>query len=145
MKKLALIVLFVFAPLMTKAQIVVNSKFKPRSFNEYMAPYMMYKDAYNAATQKFESYFEKENIELAKYQNKEHYSPSLGLFYINKCIEINNRFEGNMCDRGYLYYRKGIWHLLNNEENEAKKILLQAWQEYKNEPARDLYNHIVTK
>lgn len=80
MKKLALIVLFVFAPLMIKVQIVVDSKSKPRSFYEYIAPYMMYKDAYNAATQKIESYFEKENIELAKYQNKEHYSPSLGLF-----------------------------------------------------------------
>lgn len=145
MKKLALIVLFVFASLVTKAQIVVDSRFKPFTYGEMVAPLREANRAYEMAEQKFESYFEKENIELAKYQNKKDYSPSLGLFYINKCIEINNRFEGNMCNRGYLYYRKGIWHLLNNEENEAKKILLHAWQEYKNEPARDLYNHIVTK
>ena len=145
MKKLALMVLFVFAPLVTKAQIVVGSRFKPFTYDEMVAPLREANRAYEMAEQQFVSYFEKESIELAKYQKKEHYSPSLGLFYINKCIEINNRFKGNIYDGGYLYYRKGIWHLLNKEEDEAKKILLYAWQKYKYEPAKDLYNDIVTK
>lgn len=145
MRKIVLL-LFVCAMSMTdQAQIVVSSKFKPRSFDEYVAPLTMYRDAYNAAVEQFNEYYEKEQIELAKFENQEQYSPSLGLFYIKKCIEINNRFNGAIFNGGSLYTLKGVWHLLNDERDEALHSFKYAWEKYKHEVAREWYNELITE
>lgn len=140
-----LLLFMALIPFSTQAQIVVGSTFKPRSFDEYSSPYMMYKKAYDEAIWKFGEYFEKEQIEFEKFKNGERYSPSLGLFYIKKCIDLNNQFNGVICDGGTLYFSKGIWHLINNEKNQALQCMKYAWEKYKNEKAKEVYNQLISE
>ena len=92
MKKLFLLS-FILLAMTSHAQYVIKPVFKARSFDEYVAPLMMYKQAYDQAVAQFEEYFvkaqnaiEKENYALAKT-------------YLNQCERINNRFEGNICSK----------------------------------------------
>lgn len=142
MKKIAFFILFAFVINVAKAQIVINSRFKPFTYDEMVAPLREANRAYEVAEQQFELYFEKSNIELEKYKNQQPYNASLGIYYIDKCLKINNRFNESMGDNGVLYYMKGVWYLIKNEKENAKKYLKYAWDKYKNETARVLMERI---
>lgn len=90
MKKLFLVVIALFSLTSLQAQFVINSTFQPMTYDEIVAPLRMYQQAYERALNRLDSYIDKyseamynENYRLAKY-------------YLENCVRLNNRFDGNL-------------------------------------------------
>lgn len=73
-----------------KAQLTVNSTFKPFSFEEMLIGPMLATQAFKAAEAKFEEYYVKANSE----KRKGNYD--MALFYLDRCSRLNAQFKGNL-------------------------------------------------
>ena len=110
----------------TYAQFVVNSTFKPLSYQEYTAPLRDYSAAFLRGEDQFESYLAKFNEQRINGGDK--FSiPSLALHYINKCIDLNKRFNGNFGDQGLLYYYQSLVYYDMGEDEEEQAALRSAY------------------
>lgn len=69
-----------------------SQTFQPFSFERYMAPVQAYSNAYNRAVDKFDRYIE------AFYDAIEREDYERGLYYLQRCKELNDRFDGNLCN-----------------------------------------------
>lgn len=89
--KLLCFIVFINIASSTSAQYIIENSFRPFSFQELLGPVETYNRAYNEASGKLETYFEKaqDAIEKGNY--------TLAKSYLNRCIELNNQFRGNLC------------------------------------------------
>lgn len=120
------------------SQLVVNSRFRPMTYGEMIAPLQSAQRAYEEAEERLHSYLDKSIDEMGKKPR----NSSLGLYYINKCIEINTRFKENIFNHGDLLYIKGVWHYLREENDIAKEVLKHAWKNYGNKESREMLTKI---
>ncbi|WP_279130882.1 tetratricopeptide repeat protein [Butyricimonas virosa] len=138
--KMVSILIILFAAIETKSQ--VTSKFRAMTFDERAKPLQMATEAYKVAEKDFEEYYTKAVTELAT--NKPNYK--LALFYYDKCIELNSRFNGTLFNWGKLLHQKGVCLNYTKDYIEANKCFAAAAQwhtrrkEYSNAIANyDLY------
>lgn len=90
MKKTILVAVALFSLTSLQAQFVINSTFQPMTYDEIVAPLRMYQQAYNEALNRLDSYIDK----YAEAMNEEKYRSAK--FYLERCIQLNNRFDGNL-------------------------------------------------
>ena len=76
-----------------KAQIIVNSRFRPFSLEEMLVLPMLNTQAFREAEAKFEEYYVKANSE----KRKGNYD--MALFYLDRCSRLNAQFNGNLCSQ----------------------------------------------
>ena len=86
-----LLILLLFVCVSSNAQYVVGNHYQPQSFEEMVAPFLMYNQAFERAVDQFNVYFSKaqESIEKGNF--------SLAKTYLNQCQQLNKRFNGNLC------------------------------------------------
>lgn len=90
MKKTILVAVALFSLTSLQAQFVINSTFQPMTYDEIVAPLRMYQQAYEEALNRLDSYIDK----YAEAMNEENYRSAK--FYLERCIQLNNRFDGNL-------------------------------------------------
>ncbi len=90
MKKIILF-LTLLSSIPSNAQYVIENTFKPLSFREMVAPYLIYKQAYEQAVEQIVNYFSKakECMEKGNF--------SLAKTYLCHCQQLNNRYNGEIC------------------------------------------------
>lgn len=76
-----------------KAQITVNSRFRPFSLEEMLVLPMLNTQAFREAEAKLEEYYVKANSE----KRKGNYD--MALFYLDRCSRLNAQFNGNLCSQ----------------------------------------------
>jgi TPR repeat protein len=72
---------------------VINSVYKAQTYDELAAPIREATRALNDAEDKLVTYYEKA---ISAIKNQDY---SLAKLYIDKCYELNRRFNGNLCSQ----------------------------------------------
>lgn len=93
MKRILSIIVFISIALSAKSQ-VSNAKFNPFTYEELLAPVMMYQEAYNNAVMQFVGYYN----EAQKQINAADANYEAANFYYNKCVDLNRRYRNALIE-----------------------------------------------
>lgn len=118
--KVAAVSILLFATVEAKSQTIINSKFKPISYDEMIRAVERADKAYKKAEEDLEEAYLKALNELddANYR--------MALFYFEKCSRINNRFEYNICDQKKLNsYISYVQQQIENQKEAKVSIRLK--------------------
>ena len=106
-------------------QELTAAPYETLPYRELTTPLRAYATAYMQDEDQFASYLAKFNEQRIKGGDK--FSiPSLALHYINKCIELNERSNGNLGDQGLLYYYQSLVYYDMGEDEEEQAALESA-------------------
>lgn len=127
--KLCISLILIMSTQTVNAQVVINSRFKPMSYEEMMKPYQDMINANLRAEEKFEENY----ISAMKEIKKTDPNYQLAAFYLNQCIDLNQRFNHNLFDNhGSLLYNYGTCNLNIQQQEIAIESFYSAGYWYGN-------------